>query len=42
MPTDTILVVVAVLTVFGFFAATLAFAEATWQRGPRRSLARRR
>ena len=35
MPTETILVLCAVVGVFAFFGATIAFADLTWQRHKR-------
>lgn len=32
MPTETILGLVAVLSMFGFFATTLIYADMTWDR----------
>ncbi len=36
MPAETVTIVVAILAAFAFFAATLTYADMTWNRGRRR------
>ena len=37
MPAETLLVVAAIVAVFGFFAAVLTFSDMTWDRQRRRN-----
>lgn len=37
MPTETILGLIAVFSMFGFFAGTVIFADMTWDRPAKRS-----